>query len=428
MVAARAVSEAPAAGSSGQGHRPALLVLSPTFPYPPTSGGDIRVFHLLRRLARSFEVHLLSLYEGPDQPLIEQTGIAMVCSLDARAKAPAASRIRSRLNFWRYSPHGLSLEVDPTYAHTLKQIVATTHFDGVLVEHLYMLQYARFVRPSPVFLSAHNVETMKFSRWFANEPLSLKRRWLHRAQQAVIRFYESSLARRTSAVFVTSPLEGDLLRRMNRGQGRFVVAPNGADLTFFEPRSRESFNRSPAILFMGTMYYRPNYEAAICLANEIFPRVRKEIPEAECHLVGKTDRKDYSHLHAPERGVHMHGFVDDVRPHLRRCQLLVVPLRVGSGTRIKIIEAMAMATPVVSTSIGAEGLACTDGEHIVIRDTPVAIAEAVVRLLRDREGCLRIGVAGRRLVEKEYSWDASADVMRDEIMRVIHGSAAAPSP
>jgi glycosyltransferase involved in cell wall biosynthesis len=409
-----------------QGHRPALLVLTPTFPYPPTSGGDIRVFHLLRRLARSFDVHLLSLCEGPDRPLIEQTGIAMVYSIDGGAKVLAGRNIRQRLNFWRYSPHGLSLEVDPAYAHTLKQLVANTHFDAVLVEHLYMLQYARFVCPSPVFLSAHNVETMKFSRWFANEPLSLKRRWLHRAQQAVIRFYESSLARRTSAVFATSPVDGDLLRRMNRGRGRFVVAPNGADFTFFEPRSRESFDRPPAILFMGTLYYRPNYEAALYLANEIFPRVRQEIPEAECHLVGRTDRNDYSHLAAPERGVHMHGFVDDVRPHVLRCQVSVVPLRVGSGTRIKIIEAMATATPVVSTSIGAEGLSCTDGENIVIKDTPVAMAKAVVHLLRDRELCVRIGAAGRRLVEKEYGWDASAEVMRGEIMRVI-GSVGAGS-
>jgi len=407
-----------------RGDRPALLVLTPTFPYPPTSGGDIRVFHLLRRLARSFEVHLLSLCEGPDQPLIEQTGITMVYSLDGGAKVPAGWRIRKRLNFWRYSPHGLSLAVDPAYAHTLKRIVANTHFDGVLVEHVYMLQYARFVRPSPVFFSAHNVETMKFSRWFANEPLSLKRRWLHRTQRAVIRFYESDLARRTSIVFATSPVDRDLLRRMNRGGGRFVVAPNGADLTFFEPRSRESFDRPPAILFMGTMYYRPNYEAAIYLATEIFPRVRQEIPEAECHLVGKTDRKDYSHLADPERGVHMHGFVDDVRPHLLRCQVSVVPVSVGSGTRIKIIEAMATATPVVSTSVGAEGLMCTDGENILIRDTPVAMAEAVVRLLRDREVCVRIGAAGRRLVEKEYGWDASAEVMRSEMMRVIRGEGA----
>lgn len=402
-----------------QGHRPRLLVLTPTFPYPPTSGGDIRVFHLLRRLARSFEVHLLSLCDGPNQPLIEQTGIAMVYSLDAQTNVPAATRIRKRLNFWRYSPHGLSLEVDPAYAHTLKQIVANTHFDGVLVEHLYMLQYARFVCPLPVFLSAHNVETMKFSRWLANEPLSLKRRWLHRTQQAVIRFYESTLAGRTSAVFATSPFDSQVLQRMNSGRGRFVVAPNGADMTFFEPRSRESFDRSPAILFMGTMHYWPNYEAAIYLANEIFPRVRQEIPEAECHLVGKTDRKDYSHLHAPERGVHMHGFVDDVRPHLLTCQVLVVPLRVGSGTRIKIIEAMATATPVVSTAIGAEGLTCTDGENILIVDTPVAMAGAVVRLLRDREVCFRIGAAGRRLVEKEYGWDVSAEVMRNEMMHVI---------
>jgi glycosyltransferase involved in cell wall biosynthesis len=168
------------------------------------------------------------------------------------------------------------------------------------------------------------------------------------------------------------------------------------------------------------MYYRPNYQAARVLAQDVFPLVRERVPEAVCHLAGKTDNQEISELNHPERGVYMHGFVDDIRSYFERAQVLVVPLAVGSGTRIKILEGMASGTPVVSTSIGAEGLECTDGENILIADNATGLATAVVRLLRDREECFRIGAAGRVLVEGQYSWDASAEVVRAEILRVLN--------
>jgi len=111
--------------------------------------------------------------------------------------------------------------------------------------------------------------------------------------------------------------------------------------------------------------------------------------------------------------------VDDIRPWLLESQVSVVPVRVGSGTRIKILEAMATGTPVVSTTVGAEGLSCVDGEHVSIADTAAGMANAIVHLLRDRGACVRMGAAGRRLVEERYSWDASAKVIQDEILRVI---------
>jgi glycosyltransferase involved in cell wall biosynthesis len=167
------------------------------------------------------------------------------------------------------------------------------------------------------------------------------------------------------------------------------------------------------------MYYKPNHLAARSLAHEIFPLVRREIPEATCHLAGKTGAQDYSELNRPELGVRMHGFVEDIRPFFEQCQILVAPLSVGSGTRIKILEAMATGTPVVSTTIGAEGLDYADGQNILIANTPSALSAAVVRLLRDPEECFRIGAAGRRLVERKYSWESAGDIMRTEIARVL---------
>jgi glycosyltransferase involved in cell wall biosynthesis len=213
-------------------------------------------------------------------------------------------------------------------------------------------------------------------------------------------------------------VDRDVLSRMNRC-GRFVVVPNGVDLNYFRPRSQESFSRPPRIFFVGTMYYRPNYLAARFLAQELFPLIRREIPDATCHLAGKTNEQDYSELHRPEVGVFMHGFVEDIRSHLEESQILVAPLRVGSGTRIKILEAMASATPVVSTTIGAEGLECAHEENILLADDLKGLAAACVRLLRDRAECVRLGMAGRRLVEQKYSWDASGEVLRREIIQAL---------
>jgi glycosyltransferase involved in cell wall biosynthesis len=400
------------------GARRKLLVLTPAFPYPPVSGGDIRIFHLLRRLSSAFAVHLLPYTGGSSERLIAETGISAVHAPD-----PEAARVRSRhprqwIKFWRHAPHGLNLDVDPAYAQTLRRVVATMGFHGVLIDHLYMMQYARFVGPLPVFYSATDVETTKFARWYDGERLSRKRRLLHWAQRQAIGWHESRVGKRARVTFATSAVDRDALLHINR-TGRFVVVANGVDLNYFRQRLRESFNKPPSIFFVGTMFYRPNYLAARFLAHEVFPLVRREVPDATCHLAGKTDDRDYSELHRPEAGVYMHGFVQDVRPHFAESQILVVPLSIGSGTRIKILEAMATGTPVVSTTIGAEGLECSHGEDILIADSATGLAASVVGLLRDREQAFRLGLAGRRLVEGKYSWDVSADVMRGEIARAL---------
>jgi len=403
-----------------------LLVLTPAFPYPPASGGDIRMFHLLRRLSRTFAVHLLSSTSGSSEPLIEETGIAAVHSVDSEGVPSRSWHPRQRIKFWRHAPHGLSLDVDPAYAQALRRLIATVGFHGVLVDHLYMMQYARFVRPLPVFYCATDVETIKFSRWYAGERLPTKRRLLHWVHRQAIRWHEPSVGARARVTFATSAVDRDALLHINR-TGRFVVVPNGVDLAYFRSRPRESFSKPPRVFFVGTMFYRPNYLAARSLAQEIFPLIRKEVPDATCHLAGKTDDRDYSELHCPEAGVYMHGFVKDVRPHFEESQVLVVPLSIGSGTRIKILEAMATGTPVVSTTIGAEGLECSHGKDILIADTTAHLAAAVVGLLRDPEQSFRLGLAGRRLVEAKYSWDASANLMRSEIARVLEQEYESPT-
>jgi glycosyltransferase involved in cell wall biosynthesis len=396
--------------------RPRLLVLAPTFPYPPISGGDIRTYHILRGLALAFDVELLTPSSGDIEQLTHQTGIRAAHSIESPHKSSVINR--PRLNFWRYAPHNVSLDVDPAFARSLSRLVNEQRFDGILIDHLYMTQYARYAVRVPLFYSATDVETVKFARWHGNTPLKLKRRILHVAQQQVVRWHESRLSRRFRVVFTTSDVDRQFLERLNKG-GFFISVPNGVDLQYFVPRQRASLDGLPAVFFVGTMYYKPNHQAALSLIEEVLPRIRAELPSTECHVVGKTGGEDYSALHDPKRSVYMHGFVDDVRPYIQKAQILVAPLSVGSGTRIKILETMASGTAVVSSSIGAEGIEYTDGENIVIADGPQETADAVVTLLRDRDRCFRIGQAGRRLVERKYAWDASVAIMRSEILKAL---------
>jgi glycosyltransferase involved in cell wall biosynthesis len=396
-----------------------LLILTPTLPFPPDSGGDIRVFHLLRHLSSSFEIHLLSYRAGTTtgaaEHLVQQAGIAAVHDYVGGADSRNAFvSLRSLINFWHGAPHSISMQRDPSFVACLSNLISAVRFDAVLVDHLYMMQYAGMFGSLPVFYSATDVETRKFQRWYGADRVTLGRRVLHWAQTQLIQWHESRLRGRVKATFATSSADSDFLLALNRG-GRFVVVPNGVDLRYFQPRSRETFDGPPAVFFVGSMFYKPNHDAATILARDIFPLVRRQLPDAVCHIVGKTGANDYSALNRPECGVMMHGSVVDIRPFLLRSQILVAPLLAGSGTRIKILEAMAAGTPVVSTTIGAEGLDYTPGKNIVIANSVEEIAATVVGLLQDRERCFEIGRNGRQLVEKSYSWEASADVMKNEI-------------
>jgi glycosyltransferase involved in cell wall biosynthesis len=185
-----------------------------------------------------------------------------------------------------------------------------------------------------------------------------------------------------------------------------TVVPTGVDVEYFRPLDDEIEN---TLVFTGSMDWLPNEDGICYFAQEILPKIRREIPNVKLNIVG---RKPSARLQALARGdvnhIHLTGWVDDIRPHLGQGAVCVVPLRIGSGTRLKIFEAMAMAKAVVSTTIGAEGLPVQHGSEILLADTPDAFAESVVILLRDNARRKTLGRAARELVESKYSWASVA--------------------
>jgi len=194
----------------------------------------------------------------------------------------------------------------------------------------------------------------------------------------------------------------------------------GVDINYFQPRALPS--PAPSITFTGSMDWMPNQDGIRFFRSEILPRVHAQVPDAELWIVGRCPSREVQSL--ASGSVHVTGRVQDVRPYLEKSPVYVVPLRFGSGTRIKIFEAMAMGRAVVSTALGAEGLPVKHGENILIADRPDQFADSVVRLLKNPEYAAKIGRAGRALVESQFSWSAVAE----QFTAVLQGVAGARVP
>jgi len=219
----------------------------------------------------------------------------------------------------------------------------------------------------------------------------------------MMRRWEPCYAERFGRCITVSEADRRLLRTVNPRLQVDVVA-NGVDTKVYQPLPQEG--TSPSLLFIGKMSYRPNGDAVLYFCREILPRIRRMIGEVEMWIVGKDPLPEVRQLNGD--GVYVTGRVDDVVPYYSRSTACVVPLRAGGGTRLKILEAMALGRPVVSTSVGAEGLDVVDGEHLLIADSPEQFAEKTVRLLTDRALYQRITTNARQLVVTRYDWDAIA--------------------
>jgi glycosyltransferase involved in cell wall biosynthesis len=220
-----------------------------------------------------------------------------------------------------------------------------------------------------------------------------------------------------SLTLAVSEVDGAALTGLASG-ARVAAIPTGVDTAYFHPNG---FREQPAgLAFVGSMDWYPNEDAVLHVLDAIWPRVRNGMPEASFTVVGRNPSARLRAAAASLSGVTFTGTVDDVRPEVGRAAVCVVPLRIGGGTRLKILEALAMAKAVVATPIGAEGLPLVDGQHFVAAETPEDFAAAVLSLLRDPARRAALGTCGRRLVEQRHSW---AQVAREFEERLKEGVA-----
>ena len=390
-----------------------ILVVAPWVP-APTSGFGTRVHQLCAGLADQHSVQLLC-HARPD----DARDVAVLRErLDAvhTVPAPASSRLRKRLrqaaSLVTPRPFESRLRTSPGLRAALEAVLAAEAFDIVQIESAHL---GDLTAPGlPVVLDEHNIEHEILERVAAADHHPVRRAF-HRWDGTRMRRFERHVWSRVDACALTSEREEALLRRVHP-DALTAVVPNGVDTAYFR-RAGGAPEAAPSTVFVGTMHYRPNVDGARHFIEETLPLLWRDHPDLTFTAVGHSAPAELTRL-ATAR-VRVTGFVPDVRPHLERATVVVVPLRSGSGTRLKILDALSMGCAVVTTRLGMEGIDAVDGEHLLVADDPGPFAAAVARLLDDAMLRHRLGAQGRELVVRRYGWRASVEALDDLQSRAL---------
>jgi glycosyltransferase involved in cell wall biosynthesis len=300
------------------------------------------------------------------------------------------------------------------------QIAEQSRVDLLHLDMLHLWEIAAAAPQLPVVLVEHNVESVLFRRRVEHAP-SAPIRWFMERQLRKLQQYEIIACRSADWVAAVSEADAAQIRDL-AGTSRVTVVPNSVDTDFFRPSSGPRDHAH--LVYVGGLGWAPNLDAVEYFAARILPVIRQRAPDARLTVVGQIPDARIRERFRPESGITLAGPVEDIRPIVSRATAFIVPLRIGGGTRLKILDALAMAKAVVSTSVGCEGLNVVHEREILIADDPEYFAAQVLRLIGDTALAERLGVAGRRCVEEHYQWSAAAELMDEVYTRAMEHRAA----
>ncbi len=388
-----------------------ILFLTPQMPHPPQQGTAIRNFNLIAQVALRHEVALLTFGDpvrGDPGPLAQCCSALRVVSPPVRSSSD-----RLRTLFLSSQPDMARRLASGEFADALREMLTEWQPDILQVEGIEMAPYAMLARDAGVqhiLFDDHNAEYVLQRRAFETD-LRHPRRWPAAAYSLVqwqrLRRFERRVCAMANAVVAVSDADAHALQHLVAGLQPTVI-PNGVDVDLLRPGSSalpasgEPLAR-PALVFTGKMDYRPNVDAVIWFVQRVWPLVRAGAPNAHLYVVGKSPHRRLAPL-AVDVSITLTGFVPDIAPYYAGADVCLVPLRIGGGTRLKVLEAMAAGVPVVSTRLGAEGLGLTHGVQALLADTPTAFAEAILRLLREPDTAASLCSAAREFVLEHYDW------------------------
>ena len=395
-----------------------ILFLTQICPYPPTNGGAIKSYNILKHLCSKHEVTLLTFVRS-DKELKSLAHLSQYCRrvdscLIKRSKLLNVYNAIRSLTAWR----SFIIARDGCPGMQLRVFeLLRENPDLIYVDHLQMLQFIPRSVSCPVLLDDHNVEWRIIER-FAEASTSWTQSLFARIEWPRLKSYELRACSRADVVLTVTPQDRDTLVSNGIPSGKVKSLPIGVDTEYFQPLSQSP--DSKRILTFGTMAWPPNADAVSYFVKEVYPLIKQRVPDAQFSIVGANPPPEIQELGMADKSIEVAGFVDDIRKAAEDAAVFVVPLRVGSGMRVKILDAMAMRLPIVTTSIGYEGIGLTPGEHALVADTPTEFADAVTRLLTDAQERQRIGSAGRKLVESAYSWPLILRSLDDIISHIGH--------
>jgi polysaccharide biosynthesis protein PslH len=386
-----------------------ILWLKTELLHPVDKGGKIRTYNMLKELKRNHHITYLTLDDGTadDQArkLASEYCHELVCVPHRRhEKFTAGFYVELALNLTSDLPYAIKKYQSDEMRGEIEKRVG--QFDVLICDFLAPAVNVPRNLDSAKVLFQHNVEAMIWKRHYEVQTNAAKKKYLFRQWRKMVDF-EAATCPRFDCVVAVSREDREQMGS-EYGVKNIYDVPTGVDTAFFRPtagRERQPHN----LVFTGSMDWLPNEDAIRYFTEQIMPRIKQSVPDVTLTVVGRDPYPALLELSKRDVSVIVTGRVEDVRPYMEQAAVYIVPLRIGGGTRLKIYEAMAMEKPIVSTSIGAEGLPVTDGTEIVLADTPESFADAVTKLLTDQKLADDIGERAAARVRKDFGWNTVAD-------------------
>jgi len=379
-----------------------ILVLTQVLPFPLDSGPKVKTYHVLRYLAERHDVTLLSFMREDDPQSVAQ--LESFCRsvhtvhIDRSMKQELAALLKSLVTG---EPFMMLRDQQQAMLDRLAVVLARTEFDVILADQLNMAHYVKGVPGRRKILDAHNALWLVYRR-LSKSSRSIASKLLFSREWKRLRSYELEAARDFDIVLSVSEEDREALIEIGIPAAKIQVIPISIDVQEFEPIERK--NTANRILHLGTMFWPPNSEGVSWFLEEIWPLILRENPEAEFDIVGARPPQSLVRIAGATANVRVHGYVADVKPFLESTAVMVVPLRAAGGMRVKILNALAQEIPVVTTTVGCEGIRAEHFKHLLIADSPEEFARATNLLLQDRGQAALLAQNGRKLVESRYDY------------------------
>lgn len=397
-----------------------VLVIDEWLPLPLNIGKKIRTMNLLKQLAKRYSIDIICFADNQKEKdyiyELKKLGINVIPIQDKRPKRNSLMFFLS-LFFNQFSsfPFSVSYNYDQDFQCKLAEIIKKYRYDLLHFEWTQVASYLRKLQTNlPVVISAHNIESMIWERYSRNARNIVAKLFYFLQMKKMYKFEKWAY---NKADFVTAVSEADAkIIKEEYGQKKVLLVSNGVDIHYF--KNNNSNIRNNEILFFGAMDYKPNIDAVIFFLENVMPLLVNKLTNVRFLVVGRNPAKRLKNIEKNHSYVEVVGTVDDMRPFYKKDSIFVVPLKSGGGTRLKILEAMAMEMPIVSTRIGAESLHYENGVNIMIADTPEQFCNKIYELYEKPQLKEKLGRAARDLVENQYCWEKIA-IIQNNLWRTM---------
>ena len=388
-----------------------VLWLSQNLPYPPKTGVLQRNYNLIREASAFADVHLVAIVKRDILPTFDEhvaaRELGRLCASVTTVHLPIEDSRAAFLwmvvkSLFTKTPFTANWTASRALEEAIAGAAARGPFDMVFFDTISLAPYRRLVNESPAALNHHNIESHLLERRIPYETSRLRRLYFG-LESRKLRHYEAAIAGDFDINLVVSRLDGQRLQAICPAATTAVVA-NGVDVEYFRRRTPLSEVERGHLIMVSGMNWFPNRDAVLLMADSVWPILAKTMPDARLTIVGASPPQPILDLAARDPRVTVTGFVDDVRPYMEKAQVYLCPMRDGGGTRLKILDALAMGVPIVATAMALEGIDVVAERDVLIADGPEEFANQIMRLVGDDRLCDQLRTNGRAFVEQHFAW------------------------